>query len=428
MVELRGAGRLIHRGISSDRPELTTLISLIDSLETPEDQEEYHTWFSPLKLTPQSESHPALTEIVDYFMQETQGNRKEPHKSNLRRHWELVLLNLAIAVFQRRWLLVPLDNRAFKQGSILQQQGLSHGAMQTVIKHLNNQHWIKLHKGKLYAGRAKRSRVFPEKQLATHLYPLFLDIEQPFNPPYLVVGEPSEQWSSVVGELPEDHPEMEGMLAINEFLESHSWACKAPVVLRYKKDFLNEGRLYTPYQNLPDKRARIRMNTLIDGEPLCEVDFSANHLRLQLAVLAEQDAGEGPYEDICMEAQIFDRDKVKSFITVAMGANDRANAANSLRRNGVTTKEFEVLEAATLKRFPDASLFTAWTHQAQNLEGQILKRVLLQGIEKGVVCLPVHDAVAVQQQHADWAKEAMSDAWEEEVGMGVRPRLKVDYP
>ena len=67
-------------------------------------------------------------------------------------------------------------------------------------------------------------------------------------------------------------------------------------------------------------------------------------------------------------------------------------------------------------------------HQAQNLEGQILKRVLLQGIEKGVVCLPVHDAVAVQQQHADWATEAMSDAWEEEVGMGVKPRLKVDYP
>ena len=64
-------------------------------------------------------------------------------------------------------------------------------------------------------------------------------------------------------------------------------------------DALGGGRLFTPYQNLPDRRVRIRINTLIDNKPLCEVDFNAIHLRLQLAVLANEDAGLGPYEEIC---------------------------------------------------------------------------------------------------------------------------------
>ena len=39
--------------------------------------------------------------------------------------------------------------------------------------------------------------------------------------------------------------------------------------------------------------------------------------------------------------------------------------------------------------------------------GQILKQVMLEGVEQGIVALPVHDAVAVMQDNANWAKEAM---------------------
>ena len=66
------------------------------------------------------------------------------------------------------------------------------------------------------------------------------------------------------------------------------------------------------------------------------------------------------------------------------------------------------------------------TNQAQNLEAQILKRVMLQGVEKDIVCLPVHDAVAVQQRHEQWAVEAMISTWSEVVGSDVKPRVKVD--
>ena len=40
---------------------------------------------------------------------------------------------------------------------------------------------------------------------------------------------------------------------------------------------------------------------------------------------------------------------------------------------------------------------------------------------------PVHDAIAVKQGDAEWAKEAMSRLWSEET-LGGKTRLKVDYP
>ena len=99
--------------------------------------------------------------------------------------------------------------------------------------------------------------------------------------------------------------------------------------LIYKGDPFNEGRLYTSFQNLPDRLVRVRINTLIDGEPLAEIDINANHLRLQLAVLHKQDAGDTSYEDIGAASGIDDRTTIKAFITRAMGADNRGTAINS---------------------------------------------------------------------------------------------------
>ena len=78
------------------------------------------------------------------------------------------------------------------------------------------------------------------------------------------------------------------------------------------------------------------------------------------------------------------------------------------------------------KLYPELQLFTGWTHQAQNLEGQILKKVMLKGVDEGIVCLPIHDAVAVPKRHQLWAVKTMIDTWTEVVGCHVKPRVKVD--
>ena len=82
---------------------------------------------------------------------------------------------------------------------------------------------------------------------------------------------------------------------------------------------------------------------------------------------------------------------------------------------------------ALLKRFPKLQLFKGWGVYAQNFEGQILKDVILQGVKKDVACLPVHDAVAVQQNHREWAEEVMLETWSRYMD-GVKTKVKVDMP
>ena len=49
---------------------------------------------------------------------------------------------------------------------------------------------------------------------------------------------------------------------------------------------------------------------------------------------------------------------------------------------------------------------------AMQLEGLILRDVLLRGAKAGILALPIHDAVAVEFDHQVWAKHTMEDAWQ----------------
>lgn len=406
------------------------LVGQIKLLPLPEDTEKNNrTWLAPLKLNPDSVSHPAFTALVDQFMADSQGKRKEPNVSILRKHWELILLNLSQAVFKRRWLMIALNSRTQAKLPVYSDNNWSARPLAHVVDHLQHRELIHLRKGKTFSKDPLVTRIFPTDALAPQLYQFFLDTEQPIHPPYTVISTPNDVWLDASGGSVEaNDEEVAELTKINEFLKAHTWACKGPVKLLYKGDPFNEGRLYTSFQNLPDRVARVRINTLIDGEPIAEIDFNANHLRLQLAVLHKQDAGHTPYEDIGSASGINIRDSVKAFITRAMGADNRDAALNSCKTEGITNVMFEALEAACAELYPDLQLFIGWTHQAQNLEGQILKKVMLQGVDEGIVCLPIHDAVAVPQKHQAWAEKAMVNAWTDAVGCGVKPRVKVDKP
>ena len=186
--------------------------------------------------------------------------------------------------------------------------------------------------------------------------------------------------------------------------------------------------MYTRYQQLPDRKHKVRINTLINNEPICEVDFSANHLRLNLAYDKGIDAGATPYEDIGEAAGGFPRDTVKEFITVAMGADDIGKAASKCGLAKINRQDFQRLTDAANKVFPDLDLFTGWGIHGQNYEGQILKQVMLEGIKKDIVCLPVHDAVAVKQEHLKWAEETMLECWDRQMETRGLARVKVDLP
>ena len=399
------------------------------SLGIPEDDYRHHIFLSPLQLHKHSKLHTKLSLLIDKYVQDTKGNRGAKQLEVFKYHWQWVLLGLSRSLLTNSWLLVSLDRNAYASDIWLQRYDINYSSVKPIVDYLESQGLIKVLKGKKYKEQPSRTRLFPTETLSSQIWEYVLDQEQPIEGPYLTIKETDDVWEETMFKVKADqsHPDMDDMIAINEFLKPHRWACKAPIRLSYKHTPFQGGRLFTPFQSLPDRRARIRINTQIDGQPICEVDFNANHLRLNLAFNAKGYAGETPYEDICIEAGVASRDMVKKFITVAMGASDEKSGKSRLRLDGFSSDVIERIHKGALKRYPKLELFNGWGIFAQNYEGQILKDVMLEGIKEGIVCLPVHDAIAVQQQHQGWAKEVMLETRQEHLD-GVRTKVKVDLP
>jgi hypothetical protein len=406
------------------------LHSLVSDQALPPDDDKHHFFLKPKQLSRSSVRYSQFSDLLAFNVRGAKGKRGPKQTASLEYHFQCILLSLSWAIYRRQWVLVALDNHAYSKDPWLKRYGLSHTYTKAVVDYLEDMELITKKIGKLYSSKPTRTRIFPTAKLQLALRNYFLESEQPIEPPYVTINKPIWGYGEVITELAEDHPDIADMTKVNEFLKGHQWACKAPVRLVYKHDPFTSGRLITPYQGLPDRKIRLRINTLIDGQPICEVDFSANHLRLNLAVIAGEDAGDTPYEDIGELAGIDDRQRIKNYITIAMGSSSREDATGACFGEGITHKQFDVIEAAVLKRYPKLSLYTGFGVNAQSLEGQILKQVMLEGVEQGIVALPVHDAVAVTQDNADWAKEAMLRAWFEHANTGggvARSRVKVDY-
>ena len=407
------------------------LHSLVSDQALPPDDDKHHFFLKPKQLSRSSTRYSEFSDLLAFNVRGAKGNRGPKQLASLEYHFQCILLSLSWAIYRRQWVLVALDNHAYSKDPWLKRYGLSHTYTKAVVDYLEDMELITKKIGKLYSSKPTRTRIFPTAKLQLALRNYFLESEQPIEPPYVTINKPIWGYGEVITELAEDHPDIADMTKVNEFLKGHQWACKAPVRLVYKHDPFTSGRLITPYQGLPDRKIRLRINTLIDGQPICEVDFSANHLRLNLAVIAGEDAGDTPYEDIGELAGNIERQRIKDYITRAMGSSSREDARGACFGEGITHKQFDVIEAAVLKRYPKLSLYTGFGVNAQSLEGQILKQVMLEGVEQGIVALPVHDAVAVTQDNADWAKEAMLRAWFEHANSGgsvARSRVKVDYP
>ena len=407
------------------------LHSLVSDQPLPPDDDKHHFFLKPKQLSHSSTRYSEFSDLLAFNVRGAKGNRGPKQLASLEYHFQCILLSLSWAIYRRQWVLVALDNHAYSKDPWLKRYGFSHTYTKAVVDYLEGMELITKKVGKLYSSKPTRTRIYPTAKLQLALRNYFLESEQPIEPPYVTINKPTEGYGEMIAELAESHPDIADMTIINEFLKGHQWPCKAPVRLVYKHDPFSSGRLITPYQGLPDRKIRLRINTLIDGQPICEVDFSANHLRLNLAVIAGEDAGDTPYEDIGELAGIEDRQRIKDYITIAMGADSQKGAKEACVSEGITHKQFDVIEAAALKRYPKLSLYTGFGVNAQSLEGQILKQVMLEGVEQGIVTLPVHDAVAVTQDNADWAKEAMLRAWAEHANSGggeARSRVKVDFP
>jgi hypothetical protein len=392
-------------------------------------------------------------------------SRKDVQKS-VNHAFRLIICNMVSCVFEKKPIAISGSNKDYNKGGWLNKLFLTKTAVDRVTEALEKHGYIKKKQGNTYSQRVNNYK--PLKKLELEVIPLIYETYEEYNDKEMLVvfTEPKEPkksrkkgsspsgcqnpvttglFSSSVEHtmrrsskplpLTPDHPDLEGLRRINEALKDCSYALKSPVRRIYShNDPMKGGRLYTRLQGLPDRRARIRINTLFNGEPVAEVDLSSNHPRMLMALEGKK-LPKNFYEEIA-ETTKTTRDQVKFLMTKAIGAKNRAISLKPptdekdwyLTDFILFPEQRIAIEEYISKHYPDLykHLYKAMGVHLQGLEGTILMETMLELLDLGIPSLPIHDAVYVQRKHAKEAQKALEKVWMEILGVKFKPNTKID--
>lgn len=379
---------------------------------------------------------------------------------NLKTAYRLIMCNMVGCVFDKSSLSLSGSEKDYNRNSHYNKLFLTWAAVDKITKALIDHGYIKKSKGSKKDQRV--NSYHPTKKLELLVLPLLYCVTEEYSSNTELIifkkakdkdkakkvakgTQPVPEDSNAIGTMRRSSFELEtnkatdseALKRINKALKTCTYALKSPVKRIYSdSDPMKGGRLYTRLQGLPDRRARIRINTMFNGEPVAEVDLSANHPRMLMA-LANMELSATFYDDVAKATETT-RDQVKFFLVKAIGAKNRRI---SLKPKGkerdwlslefvLTPVQRELIEEHLQSHYPNitqAFYKNIGTH-LQAFEGDILLRAMLDLLDQGIPSLPVHDAIYVQQRYMNQAREALESAWMHELGVSFRPATKIDLP
>jgi hypothetical protein len=410
-------------------PDYYTLLSKLD---LPHPKKESRPLL-PLTMAAMSAHSRGFKEALHWLSQQAAGGRSGEDAAAVRDAMRLILMNLVDAMFSRCWIAIPAKQTAYNPGTYLHDKlhlrARSVAACMKVLKNTAPAPLVYKQMGYVdfFGGSNQCNKYFPTPDLQHMIWDAYVAVEEPIEPPYVFFNNPDAAWE------PSGYFVC-GLTSLNQFLKGHSWAGKGPVRLKYSEHPFRGGRLYTRFSQLPMRRIPLRINTLIDGKPICEVDYVSNHPRMALVL-----SGDEPPRDIYtfiagLLPKPPTRDKVKSFFNRSLGAKSKESAFNACKSEGINQALFDDLLRATLNRYPKLKnwLFNDAGARLQSLEGQIGIGIMEMGMKAGIPVLPVHDSFAVPFEHENWLRETMERVWTETVtdqtGPNVIPPLSTTYP
>lgn len=354
----------------------------------------------------------SFQELVDEVGKDIVSPKQSKYAENHREHLANILLNLSRSVVTRRWTNFFGDSKTYSKGGLMHLAGFtSRSRISKILESLVASEAITRVDGAKYQDNPHGNLYYPNRELREKLFRYGLDStsERSFDKALVRINKPSRGWGNVDLTTVDDYHQME---EINEYAKAQTWACKEAITRIFKYDPFTSGRLHTEFQNLPARSHKIRQNTLINGEPIKEVDFNANHLRMFLAFNKLDVYGDGTdaYREIANFARV-DRQTVKSFFTAALNCESYERARSGAR---VPDKFGRDIMEAFERLYPRAQIFNGerpFGLVGFQLEGEILQIAMRQLRLLDVFALPIHDAIAVNEKNYELAKSAMEDAW-----------------
>lgn len=373
--------------------------------------------------------------------------RKDARK-RIKIAYRLIMANLVACVFQRKELSVSGTSKSYLRKEYLGKRFLTKRAVNKVIAALEDNRLIVKTKGNPLSKEV--NKYLPTKQLEKLCLPLIYSVIESYDERKLIVINPKKEAETqryyantfnIEDEqtliLPETHPDIVKLRRINEALQNATFAFKSPITRIYSNnDVIQGGRIYCAFQRLPDRRARIRINTLLNGLPCVEVDLSCNHPAMLMALNGLQIPRDW-YSYVASKANC-SRNKVKFLVTRMIGAEDRSIdlRPSTAKKNGIPITDIpsifdrEQIEYVIADEFPqlNQSLCKGGIGVfLQNLEGEILLNAMDELVNQGILSLPVHDSLCVQYIFEKEAKDAIEKSWMEVLGVDFKPWIKVDY-
>lgn len=191
---------------------------------------------------------------------------------------------------------------------------------------------------------------------------------------------------------------------------------------RYLKRIFNNGRfdeggrLYGGFWQRVSAGGRLA-HLLIDGERVASVDFSQSAVRQAYARVGHP-VPEGDLYDLPGLAGY--RTETKQILNALLARDAPASRFPKHTRGRMpkTWKFSRVLEHIKRAHPPLVPLFgTGLGLRFMHQESEVVVRVLLTLIDRGVVALPVHDCILVPQSAASLTKEVMEQTFLEVVGV-----------
>ena len=214
-----------------------------------------------------------------------------------------------------------------------------------------------------------------------------------------------EDYPGVLEWLPDLERNREILRAYNAMMASHSWARKGVTYRSFNETPFSAGRVHTPFQTIVNRRVPIRMKTLLDGQPIAEPDFTANHLTL-LSIIFDRPLPDSPYDRVADDTGI-PKDVVKTVLVRLMGAQNEQGynqAKYTLERSKdkVTRTKVNAIRNSFYRCIPflrDYDLLcTGWGGRLQFIEGETALAMFEWATETNIPILNVHDSFACKKE------------------------------
>lgn len=367
-----------------------------------------------------------LDDLLPEVTKSKNKNDLKVHRDNLRS----IVIALGAAGYAFEWMVLPMQDKHYGARTKLGQMGLSRRRVIRILDALDSadllQRGRKGYKDNRPNYQSKASQFFPSPKLMEYFATCLYEFEDDFD---VAIYRYNEFQPETIPTAPEVASGVALLTQYNSFMRQFSWARKGPTHRTFSGTMQRGGRLINGFQNIVKHRVPIRPKTLLDGSPIAEPDFSANHLRMSGALLGEE-LPTDPYADVAKITGVT-RDQVKAFLTMAFGALSPAQIGGGMKtlresdRVPVSTELFNELRDAFPRLYPwirsRKLFFNDTSARMQVYEGNIAMRVCEEALTAGKPVLAVHDAFAVRQQDESWAKELMREAWMHELKTSIEP-------